>query len=1103
MSKTGTDLEDLLAQAADQEREYNWGEAAALYDSASRVSTCQDSLSAGRFREARARALFHYSFQAEDRGDFLNRLEITRNELLEAKNALDKPDNVISLPMSRRCDALIAYIHYWLSDSVDEKKELIAKSWNLAKKSMDEFEAVGEGKEFARTFDLFSFLVQVGYHQSGEFAERDRLVREALAYSEKAAGYVDDSFGRDEAARHFMNVNSFTGALKTSHTGLNDRSELSRISAEWWYKSFRYSREAALSRFGAVQFGGTIPLDVSEEELTKIDDELLRLVEKIRDRLLSGLVYDYLCFRVIMFAHNVEDADEVESLLEKALDYANRSSKNLAIVSFTPPVVGPMWPPIPEGGYWMWKAIFAHDPDQKKRFAEAGLEVWPEYSRIASESEYPYNAGVVYWDAVRLLNILASAEQDNTERRKALEKSIDYVDRFLKWGTSFYPHDPIQDGIKSLLADTEYQLYEVTVDTDERVRRLRSAIKHKQENLEAFAEAKTAFQSYYMVEDTILGSDMYLCGKWSMLLYELTSDRSDISDAIRALGKSVSHFHQLGWPSRCAESRWQEAMAHDLLGDYEKAAWAFTNASEYYGDASEKLPRLKEFFQQYELYMRAWSKVETAKHYHLRQEPKAAKEHFEAAGAIFAGTRKWAHLAGDMSAWARLENAESLSRTDLVEEASAEFVEATKEFESSITTLQSSSCSMDDQGERRMIESLVTASGARAAYCTARVLLENAKMLDRRGDEAGSSEKYGAAVRAFQQIHQTLAGERDRKDIELIITLAKAWQAMTKAEAEVSADMYSEAADLFEEARTFAISEKEKLMMAGHGRFCKALDMGTQFADVGDESMYSTAVQHLNSAAKYYLKAGNENASEYANASKLLLDAYLYMNKAGRESNPEKTAKFYAMSEKLLGVSASSFDKAGYPGRREELTRLLAKVKRDRELAVSLSETLRAPEIVSATSGISSPVPTLEKATGLDGFEYANIQATLIARPKTLLVGESMHLEIELVNAGRTPAKLTKVEQIAPEGFEVVEKPQSYRLEDSYLNLRGRRLDALKTEDVKLILKPAAHGRFTLRPRIMYLDDSGKYKSHEPEPVEVTVKELGISGWLRGADAGR
>jgi hypothetical protein len=73
-----------------------------------------------------------------------------------------------------------------------------------------------------------------------------------------------------------------------------------------------------------------------------------------------------------------------------------------------------------------------------------------------------------------------------------------------------------------------------------------------------------------------------------------------------------------------------------------------------------------------------------------------------------------------------------------------------------------------------------------------------------------------------------------------------------------------------------------------------------------------------------------------------------------------------------------------------------------------------------------------------------------------------------------------------------------YRVENSYLNMKGRRLDPLKTEDVRIVLRPTVHGSFRFKPRIMYLDDSGKYRSHEPEPIDITVRELGLSGWLKG-----
>ena len=83
-------------------------------------------------------------------------------------------------------------------------------------------------------------------------------------------------------------------------------------------------------------------------------------------------------------------------------------------------------------------------------------------------------------------------------------------------------------------------------------------------------------------------------------------------------------------------------------------------------------------------------------------------------------------------------------------------------------------------------------------------------------------------------------------------------------------------------------------------------------------------------------------------------------------------------------------------------------------------------------------------------------------------------------------------------GYETLTPPEIYRVEDRYLNMKGKKLAPLRTEEVRLILRPMAKGTFNLNPRIMYLDETGKNKSHEPEPVTITVKELGLRGWIRG-----
>jgi len=53
-------------------------------------------------------------------------------------------------------------------------------------------------------------------------------------------------------------------------------------------------------------------------------------------------------------------------------------------------------------------------------------------------------------------------------------------------------------------------------------------------------------------------------------------------------------------------------------------------------------------------------------------------------------------------------------------------------------------------------------------------------------------------------------------------------------------------------------------------------------------------------------------------------------------------------------------------------------------------------------------------------------------------------------------------------------------------------------EEVKFSVKPKHKGSFTVGSGILYLDENGKGKSHQPEPLTITVKELGIEGWITG-----
>jgi uncharacterized repeat protein (TIGR01451 family) len=190
--------------------------------------------------------------------------------------------------------------------------------------------------------------------------------------------------------------------------------------------------------------------------------------------------------------------------------------------------------------------------------------------------------------------------------------------------------------------------------------------------------------------------------------------------------------------------------------------------------------------------------------------------------------------------------------------------------------------------------------------------------------------------------------------------------------------------------------------------------------------------------------------------------------------NPDETLVRDVMSKSLtvVGLEASL----------EEATFLMLE-KRVKKLPVVKGKKLVG--IITLTD-----IARIARAKGLQRLEHADIQVNLTPRMQEVKIGEDISLEIELVNAGKGPALLVRVEEIIPEGFKLIKKPRLYRVEDRNLNMKGERLASLKTEEIRLVLRATTKGNFVLKPRIIYLDETGKYKHREPQPVEIQVSEV-------------
>ena len=114
-------------------------------------------------------------------------------------------------------------------------------------------------------------------------------------------------------------------------------------------------------------------------------------------------------------------------------------------------------------------------------------------------------------------------------------------------------------------------------------------------------------------------------------------------------------YQKTNQKSRVAECFWKTAQTYDALGEHLKAAENFDHASNSYRSAAERIPQLKDFYQDHALYMQAWTEIEKARHHHERQEYGLAKEHFEKAADLHKSLKRWSYLEPNYSAWAQVE----------------------------------------------------------------------------------------------------------------------------------------------------------------------------------------------------------------------------------------------------------------------------------------------------------------------------------------------------------------------------------------------------------------------------------------------------------------
>jgi len=1092
-----SNIDTILSQAGEREKVYDWLGATEFYRKALSLVSETDFLKRGEVQERVGYAFYRAAMQAEGVDQFNEMMRQAAANYGKAKEFYKRLSEHGKTPRMLRCDAMIAYTAYWFAFEVAEKKRWLNECWRQTKDALIAFEEAGDSLEFGKTYNQLSSTAYHIYALEWNFQVGEEIIREAIDYGERTITLLSSVGNPYELARAYVKTAIYLTTFGAHFIPeLDERERHDQKGLSHWGKAYELSEETALLELLSISGGGlawNIDKDLEHYE------KALGCVTKTKDKYLIGTALDALAYLTCWKSYGTDDPDKRVEIVERALQYAEDAKQQFSSISFVSPRGGRFWSGAPHADYYYELALIEIDLGKRRDLLEKAVMAGTQAIKLAESTGYHDSVMYVHHVLGGTLGSLVQIETNLEKKRRLLEDAMEHRNESIKITEEMSRFGNWTRGIMwSGLANLQAELANVEKDSKSKEGALKEAISNKERSLQLCVKENSYYEKAGDLSlSASLGSIWYSYGGLLSRLYELTKNNEHQTKAVNAFEEAAGSFQKLNMFSRLAECYWKAARGYGALSEHLKSAEYFSIASNNYTSASEKIPQLKNFYLDHVVYMQAWSEIEKARQHHARQEYGSAEEHYEKAAVMHRSLKQWSYLAPNYLAWARIENAEDLSRKEQSEEALETFRQAAKLFTETKKSLQTELSKIEDVDENQMAINLLKVTDLRQEYCMGRIFLEEGKILDKGGEHSSSSEKYGSATQIFEKIIQELESEHDKREFKLIATLSRAWQKMTQAEAEASPALYMEASQLFEEAKELSPNEKTKMLALGHSRFCRALEAGTKFADTREIALHATAMQHLESATNYYTKADFQAASEYAKATRLLFDAYVHMDNASKENDPEKKAKLFMMAEKVLQKSSDSYIKAKNPAKSEQALKLLKSIKDERELAVSLTETLHAP-IISSTTTFPAPTPTFEKAVGLEKFEHAEIQANILTRQKELKVGDSLDLEIELVNAGKGPALLTKITEVFPKGFEVIEKPQMCRVEDSCINMKGRRLDPLKTEEIKLVLKPRVQGAFLLKPKVLYLDENGKYKAYEPEPINITVKELGIKGWLRG-----
>lgn len=1086
MSSNGID--DLIKKANGKKKTNLWLEAAQLLEKA--VAESSVDVEQAEFLESAGYCYGRASQQATNPATFEDMRRAAVRAYTQASKLYRRVEAPNRIARSNECSMMAECSAAWLSRDAAEKKKTLINSIDFGKKSADLYVQAGDNLAYGRVCtSILNCLFEMLYLAS-DSKELAKTADEGIEYADQAIKELTMPEGKELLLKAYS-LASLQSWYAANISDERDKSEqLAKRSVSFSNKAqqqltaiddpYSVAMSNWATAFATLFFTEKVQLAL---EYAKKMNEQAKAAE---DNYLIG-VSNYVLAQVSNWiAIRETDLNKQKEWYNTVIEYAQNAAKCLQ--------------PLYQDFYMAQVrhfnaeslALLARgtgvDPKNKRALLERAVEMGREGVRDATHSGSPDAMGVTLHALSKTLQFYSNFETDRKAKTALLEEALIHRQGFNEIVQKTFPSNDWLFGVGMSYAGLiRKDLAELQTDLRNKKTCLEGAIADLQEAISRCR--RTIIQRPIPTRVMTIGGFEEGLSNAFCQLFKLTNKGALLAKAIEVDRNAADDFRKSEAPNRAAECFWRIAVNQNCLGDHTRASEAFTSAYREYESASKQMPAFSAFYMDYAAYMRGWSEIEVASFAHEQERYHDAERHFKIVSSIFENSKLWSYFAPSFLALSLVERGEDLSRTEKTRESLEAFREAAELFRKARQVFEKTVDQITSSDEKKKAIELTKACLRRIDYCSAREQIEGAKIDDRNGKHADAADKYDSAASFLEKMIKSAETENERKEIVPLACMIRAWQRMKMADARASAELYSQASDLFSEAKKQGLEDRQVLLASGNSAVCKALEHGTLFEETNEKTEFSQAKRYLETASNLYLKAGLESASTWTTATESLLDAYNYLMDAEIESDVGNKSKMLMLAEKCLEQSAKLYETANHLGRRREVLRIIAKVRQKSQFALSLGELLTTPGEASTTRAIPAPGPTVEEPVGLQKFERELIQANLVTSKREILAAEDSYVDLHVANLGKTPAFLTRVDDMLPEGVGSIGENEAYTLEGHHLNMKGKILDPSRSETFRIEIRSLWKGSYKIKPRIICVDETGRQVFCDPEPLSIGVME--------------